>query len=45
MGEKLIPTLDKQQIDRFWSNVAKTNADTCWEWCGYQLESGYGQIK
>lgn len=30
-------------ITRFWAKVRKTN--TCWEWTGARLNSGYGQCR
>lgn len=28
----------------FWRQVAKGNADECWEWLGYRYPSGYGRL-
>lgn len=33
----------KSPADRLWSRVAKTGTG-CWEWQGYRLPLGYGQI-
>lgn len=31
--------------ERFWSKVDRRGPDDCWEWQGYRLSSGYGQIR
>lgn len=35
-----IPTLE----DRLWGRVAIGEPDECWEWQGYRMPSGHGQI-
>ncbi len=38
-----IPALTKEEIDRFWSNVAIGGPDECWEWFGSRYKkSGHG---
>jgi len=36
--------LNQQEIDKFWSNVDRSNTDpdACWEWTGYRMKFGYG---
>jgi hypothetical protein len=38
-----IPVLTQQQIDKFWSKVAKAGPDDCWPWQAYiAKKSRYG---
>ena len=32
-------------IERFWSKVAKTEASLCWEWNGTKTDTGYGLFR
>lgn len=36
---------DGEDIERFWSKVAKKSEDECWEWLAGKNVGGYGQIK
>ena len=42
---KTLPELEQHQQTRFWDQVTTTSHNACWNWTGYILESGYGQIK
>jgi hypothetical protein len=42
---KTLPVLDSHQQDAFWKEVASKEIESCWNWTGYILKSGYGQIK
>lgn len=44
---KPFPTIDsipQQIIDRFWSNVAISGRDECWNWTSEYLARGYGRF-
>lgn len=42
---KAMPVLTQRQIDRFWSNVLKTdNIEDCWLWQLSSGRRGYGQV-
>lgn len=41
---KILPTLSLNEQDYFWNLVDITSSNVCWNWLGYILESGYGQI-
>lgn len=43
MKYKDIPEMNKEQIDRFFSNIEKT--ETCWLWIGRRSLPGYGIFK
>lgn len=34
----------ESQIQRFWANVPKGDADTCWLWTGSRMRTGYGAL-
>jgi len=34
----------KTSISRFWSKVDKSDSDSCWEWTGSLISSGYGRF-
>lgn len=38
-----VPTLSTEDIERFWSNVVKS--DGCWEWSLGRNRQGYGKFK
>jgi hypothetical protein len=43
-----IPELSQQDVDRFWSKVAKRGPDDCWEWTAGrfdELRNNYGAFK
>ena len=42
---KPLPTLTPGQQEHFWALVDVRETDECWNWMGYVLESGYGQMK
>src|SRR5690606_12791551 len=37
-----VPPAPKPLAERFWPKVKKTQG--CWEWTGYRMPNGYGQI-
>lgn len=41
---KDVPPLTAAQQARFWSKVQRQNDGECWEWCGYTMPRGYGQL-
>ena len=42
---KRLPPLNPRPQERFWKQIILGRAETCWDWIGCVLESGYGQIK
>jgi len=42
---KSLPVLNAEEERRFWESVDVTGSDDCWNWTGYILDSGYGQMK
>lgn len=42
---KPMPAMTPADQDRFWQSVQCGRSDSCWEWQGYVLASGYGQFK
>ncbi len=32
-------------MEKFWERVNKGSYDECWEWTGWVINSGYGQLK
>jgi len=36
--------LTTKESHRFWSKVDITTSDLCWEWIGYRLPFGHGQV-
>lgn len=39
-----IPQLTPSEIEKFWKKVNKSAPGGCWEWIGYTMPSGYGQV-
>ncbi len=39
------PVLDLDDLERYWEQVSVAGPDDCWNWVGYVLDSGYGQMK
>jgi hypothetical protein len=39
-----LTAVDDRFRDRFWSKVAKGEADDCWLWLAHRKASGYGQF-
>jgi predicted DNA-binding protein (UPF0251 family) len=42
---KPMPSLDKLDIERFWSYVDRSTPDVCWTWKATRFTGGYGQFK
>lgn len=42
MNSKVIPDLNPDILQRFWSKIIKTG--NCWEWTACVLKNGYGQF-
>lgn len=43
--QKLMPTLSKPDVNRFWSKVSITaNPEKCWNWQGGRYRRGYGRF-
>jgi hypothetical protein len=35
----------QQRIDKFWSNINKSDESGCWEWVAAKITAGYGTIQ
>jgi len=40
-----MPTLSNDEVERFWSKVAKGNPMDCWLWMAGKSKKGYGRFK
>ena len=42
---KILPRLDEQAKERFWSRVDVGEPDECWEWKAARIKAGYGAMR